>query len=128
MIRQGLLKSCDMRRADPESSSAGRHVALGLAGWVSSWEAVVLSPLRCLGRPYRTWRAARAGDGVALGGAELRRLSRGFGRSVAARLGWLLRSCGKHARYQSRGRPLGLRAAREGACISCISTGKLRGA
>ena len=126
MIRQGLLKSCDMRRADPESSSAGRHVALGLAGWMSTWEAVVLSPLRCLGRMYRTWRAARVGDVVALGGAELQGLSRGFGRSVAARLGWLLRSCGKRVCYESRGRPLGLRAAREGAHISYISTGKLR--
>lgn len=51
-----------MRGADPES----RHVALGLAGWVSAWEAVVLSPLRCLGCVHRTWRAARAGDSAAL--------------------------------------------------------------
>lgn len=84
MARQGLLKSCDMRRADPESSSVGRHVALGLAGWVSAWEAVVLSPLRCLGCVYRTWRAARAGDGAALEGAGLWGLSQSFGRSGAA--------------------------------------------
>lgn len=35
MIRQGLLKSRDVRQADPASSSAGRHVALGLAGAVT---------------------------------------------------------------------------------------------
>lgn len=45
-------------------------MALGLAGWVSTWEAVVLSPPRCLGRMYRTWRAAGLGDVTALGGAE----------------------------------------------------------
>lgn len=75
MIRQGLLKRCDMRRADLESSSAGRHVVLGLAGRVSAWEAVLLSPLRCLGCMYRTWCAARVRDVVALGGAVLRGLS-----------------------------------------------------
>lgn len=58
-------------------------------------------------------------------GAELRGLSQGFGRSVAARLGWLLRSCRKRVCHQAGGKPLGLTAAREGACISCISTGKL---
>lgn len=57
----------------------------GLAGWVSAWEAVVLSPLRCLGCVHRTWRAARAGDGAALEGAELWGLSQSFGCSGAAR-------------------------------------------
>lgn len=67
---------------------------LGLAGRVSAWEALVLSHQEALA--VRTGRGVPPQSETSLPCGELRGLSRGFGRSVAARLVWLLRSCEKH--------------------------------